>query len=120
MYIYIYIYIHIHIIEGALRLARAPGRARAVAAEVEKLVGAARRERAAWDEHVARDSGRGPADGGGPGLAMLLDGVRSAQNVGALLQVCEAAGVGELVLCGITPAPPDPAVLRAAGPGAAR
>ncbi|CAE7651510.1 unnamed protein product, partial [Symbiodinium pilosum] len=34
------------------------------------------------------------------------------QEVGCLLRTCEAAGVSEVVLCGNTPGPPDPKVLK--------
>ena len=43
---------------------------------------------------------------------MLLDNVRSAFNVGAILRTCDAAGAAHLYLCGISAAPPNPRVLK--------
>lgn len=38
-------------------------------------------------------------------IYLLLDNVRSAQNVGALLRTAEGLGVTKVLLCGITPYP---------------
>lgn len=38
-------------------------------------------------------------------MILLLDSVRSKENVGALFRTADAAGVSEVVLCGITPCP---------------
>ena len=40
-------------------------------------------------------------------LTVVLDNVRSAQNVGAFFRTCDAFAVGHLALCGITAAPPN-------------
>jgi len=40
-------------------------------------------------------------------VAVVLDNVRSAQNVGAFFRTCDAFAVERLILCGITPAPPS-------------
>jgi 23S rRNA (guanosine2251-2'-O)-methyltransferase len=36
---------------------------------------------------------------------LVLDSVRSKENVGALFRTADAAGVSEVILCGITPQP---------------
>ena len=38
---------------------------------------------------------------------LVLDNIRSVHNVGAMFRTAEAAGVNEIVLVGITPAPTD-------------
>jgi 23S rRNA (guanosine2251-2'-O)-methyltransferase len=64
----------------------------------------------------ARRGDRTPEEG--PALAeplplvAVLDNLRSAFNVGSIFRTSEAARVGELVLCGITPYPPHPQLDR--------
>jgi len=38
-------------------------------------------------------------------LVVVLDNIRSAHNVGSIFRTSDAAGVGRLYLCGITPTP---------------
>lgn len=45
-------------------------------------------------------------------LVAALDNLRSAFNVGSIFRTSEAARVGELLLCGITPYPPHPQLDR--------
>lgn len=108
--------------QNAFDLVRTPGRAAVVAADVKRMVGAALGERALWHARCARFQAE--EDAGGTALrqplVLVLDGLRSTQNVASLLLSCEAARVTEVVLCGITPGPPDPAVLRVAGDAAAQ
>jgi tRNA G18 (ribose-2'-O)-methylase SpoU len=40
-------------------------------------------------------------------VTVVLDGVRSLNNVGSFFRTCDAFAVGRLVLCGITGTPPD-------------
>lgn len=40
-------------------------------------------------------------------VVVVLDNVRSANNVGSFFRTCDAFGVSELVLCGITATPPS-------------
>lgn len=47
-------------------------------------------------------------------LRVLVDNVRSAFNVGSILRSADAAGVSEVLLCGITPTPEHPRVGRSA------
>ncbi len=45
---------------------------------------------------------------------MILDNLRSAFNVGSIFRTSEAARLGELLLCGITPFPPNERLDRTA------
>ena len=45
------------------------------------------------------------ADGAKP--VLVLHNIRSAENVGAIFRTADAAGIGEIYLVGITPAPLD-------------
>ena len=47
-------------------------------------------------------------------LTVVLDNIRSAHNVGNILRLAEAARITKVVLCGITPAPPNPSILKTA------
>ena len=47
-------------------------------------------------------------------LTVVLDNVRSAHNVGNIIRLAEAAKITNVVLCGITPAPPNPKILKTA------
>eukprot|EP00927_Polykrikos_kofoidii_P047767 TRINITY_DN42048_c0_g1_i1.p1 TRINITY_DN42048_c0_g1~~TRINITY_DN42048_c0_g1_i1.p1 ORF type:complete len:360 (-),score=44.94 TRINITY_DN42048_c0_g1_i1:116-1195(-) len=44
-------------------------------------------------------------------LTLVLDGL-PAEEVGGLLRACETAGVDSVILCGETPGPPEPKVLK--------
>jgi len=47
-------------------------------------------------------------------LALVLDNVRSAYNVGSILRTAETAAVGRVVTCGFTPTPPHPKLAKTA------
>ncbi|MDE7159921.1 MAG: TrmH family RNA methyltransferase [Muribaculaceae bacterium] len=47
-------------------------------------------------------------------LVLLLDNVRSMQNVGSLLRTCDAFAVEEVVMAGITGVPPHPEISKSA------
>ena len=47
-------------------------------------------------------------------MKVVLDNVRSALNVGSVFRSCDAFGVEELVLCGITATPPSREVHKTA------
>ena len=47
-------------------------------------------------------------------LVVLLDNLRSAHNVGAIFRCCDAFGVAELWLCGITAQPPHTGIAKTA------
>jgi tRNA G18 (ribose-2'-O)-methylase SpoU len=44
----------------------------------------------------------------------LLDNIRSMYNVGAFFRTADAAGIDQLLLCGITACPPKPAIAKTA------
>jgi tRNA G18 (ribose-2'-O)-methylase SpoU len=47
-------------------------------------------------------------------LVVILDNIRSAHNVGAILRTCDGAGVKKLYMCGITPDGNHPKVEKTA------
>ena len=47
-------------------------------------------------------------------VAVVLDNVRSMNNVGSFFRTCDAFAVGELVLCGITGTPPNAEIHKTA------
>lgn len=47
-------------------------------------------------------------------LTILLDDVRSMQNVGAVFRTADAFRVEKILLCGITPCPPHPLIHKTA------
>jgi len=49
-----------------------------------------------------------------PTFVGVLDNIRSMHNVGAIFRSADGAGVGGLVLCGITATPPRPEIRKAA------
>lgn len=42
-----------------------------------------------------------------PNMVVVLDNIRSAQNVGAIFRTADACGIGKIFLCGVTPTPID-------------
>lgn len=47
-------------------------------------------------------------------ILVVLDNIRSAQNVGSFFRTCDAFGVEKIFLCGITAAPPNKEILKTA------
>lgn len=45
-------------------------------------------------------------------IHVVLDNIRSAFNVGSILRTSDAGAIAHLHLCGMTPAPPNPRLLR--------
>jgi 23S rRNA (guanosine2251-2'-O)-methyltransferase len=45
-------------------------------------------------------------------MIVVLDNLRSAQNVGSIIRTCDALGISEVYLCGITPDIKNPKVLK--------
>jgi len=43
-------------------------------------------------------------------LYLILDNIRSRENVGSIFRTSDAAGVKKIYLCGITPCPPHPKI----------
>lgn len=40
-------------------------------------------------------------------IVVILNNVRSSENVGSIFRTCDAVGVSKIILCGYTPAPTD-------------
>jgi tRNA G18 (ribose-2'-O)-methylase SpoU len=47
-------------------------------------------------------------------MIVILDNIRSALNVGSIIRTCDAFGIKEIVLCGLTPDQTNPKVLKTA------
>lgn len=45
-------------------------------------------------------------------MILILDNLRSAQNVGSILRTCDAFGISEVYFCGITPDTENPKVKK--------
>jgi len=58
--------------------------------------------------------GARPREGAPTRRALVVENVRSAWNVGALLRIADAAGYGRVFLVGITPTPEHPQVAKTA------
>jgi len=50
----------------------------------------------------------------GPNIFLVLDNLRSMENVGSIFRTADAAGVKKIFLCGITPRPPRKEIDKAA------
>jgi len=96
-----------------LRDALAPARAASVAVDVVGLARQHLAEQADWLRNRDRSLEERPTPPHAD-LIVVLDGLRSGENVGSVLRTVETAGAGRMICCGTTPAPPTPAVLRAA------
>lgn len=46
-------------------------------------------------------------------IILILDNIRSRENVGSIFRTADAAGVSKIYLCGITPVPPHPKISKA-------
>ena len=100
--------------EAALWNAEKPGRLATIAQSITFLVREQRAARAEWLRNRDRALEEAAALGARHPLHLVLDNVRSAHNVGNLLRAAEAARVEKVHLCGITPTPPHPALLKTA------
>lgn len=49
-----------------------------------------------------------------PNVVVVLDNVRSKQNIGSIFRTCDAFGIGKIYLCGISATPPDREIERTA------
>ena len=96
-----------------LRDALAPARAASVAVDVVGLARQHLAEQADWLRNRDRSLEERPTPPHAD-LIVVLDGLRSGENVGSVLRSVETAGAGRVVCCGTSPAPPSPSVLRAA------
>jgi len=67
------------------------------------------------DEIYERQTIQPPAGpGSGPEMEVLLDNIRSAWNVGAMLRTADGAGVRRVHLCGVSSTPNNPKVAKTA------
>lgn len=97
--------------EKALAMASQPHRATTVAAEISYSVRETVAAKTEWLEN--RDRTVRSRDYVHD-LTVVLDGLRSGENVGNIIRTVETAGGRAVVACGTTPAPPSPAVLKGA------
>lgn len=47
-------------------------------------------------------------------IVVILDSIRSRENVGSIFRTADGAGISEIVLTGITPQPPHPKISKTA------
>mmetsp|Transcript_13390 Transcript_13390/g.42317 ORF Transcript_13390/g.42317 Transcript_13390/m.42317 type:complete len:288 (+) Transcript_13390:72-935(+) len=97
--------------EAALAMAEMPRRAATVAAQIAYSVRETLAAHTDWLTNTDRTLATRPAP---LPLDVVLDGLRSGENVGNIIRTVETAGARSVVACGTTPAPPHPAVLKAA------
>jgi len=45
-------------------------------------------------------------------ITVVLDNIRSKQNIGSIFRICDAFGIGKIFLCGISACPPDREIER--------
>mmetsp|Transcript_24261 Transcript_24261/g.52331 ORF Transcript_24261/g.52331 Transcript_24261/m.52331 type:complete len:574 (-) Transcript_24261:204-1925(-) len=106
---------------GALAVTQSPTRPRVVANNISFLVREYRADQEQWLRNVDRNRGADASqslakasDNDKHPITIILDNIRSAHNVGNILRLAEAAGVDSVRLCGMTPRPPHPKVLKTA------
>lgn len=100
--------------DAALWNAEKPGRLATIAQSISFLVREQRANDAAWLRNHDRAKSEADALGARYPLHLVLDNIRSAHNVGTLLRAAEASRIEHVHLCGITPTPPHPALLKTA------
>ena len=98
--------------KGALAVAESPQRARVVANNISFYIREYRSHQEEWI--VNHDKCLGKVTRERLSLMLVLDNIRSAANVGNILRAAEAAHISSIHLCGMTPAPPHPKVLKTA------
>ncbi|CAE8634567.1 unnamed protein product [Polarella glacialis] len=97
-----------------LAVASIPGRARTVACRLAEALAKARAEAAAElcnSDRTEQELQAKPRIQRAPLTVVLSHGL-TPEEVGCLLRTCESAGVQEVQICGDTPGPPDPKVLK--------
>jgi 23S rRNA (guanosine2251-2'-O)-methyltransferase len=92
---------------GALRRA-VPDARQGIAAETGGIEGAGSGDGGAKEESPARPRAAGDAD-----LVVLLEDIQDPRNLGAVLRVCEGAGVGRVLIRDRGAAPVTPTVVQA-------
>ena len=99
---------------NALADAERPHRASTIAREIALKLRETRARSAEWLRNHDRALGELPPSVAATPLSLVLDNLRSAENVGAIFRAAEAAGLAHVYCCGITPVPPHPRLLRTA------
>ena len=108
--------------KGALAVADSPTRARVVANNISFLIREHRADKEKWlrniDQNRNAENGEKSQGNSNPKekhpIVIVLDNIRSAHNVGNILRLAEASQVESVRLCGMTPKPPHPKVLKTA------
>ena len=109
--------------EGALAMTNQPQRAAVVANSIVFLMREHRSHQEEWlrnhdrslEEVAAAAAANSQSYSKRNPIVLVLDGIRSAHNVGNILRASEAAFCQEVLLCGsMTPSPPHPKVLKTA------
>ena len=109
--------------KGALAVTESPTRARVVANSISFLVREHRADKEKWLRNVDKNRNAESGDDMSQSntktkekhpIVIVLDNIRSAHNVGNILRLAEAAQVESVRLCGMTPRPPHPKVLKTA------
>lgn len=98
-------------------MAESPTRARVVANNISFLVREFKADQEEWLRNVDRnrnDSLSQTEERAKHPVVIVLDNVRSAHNVGNILRLAEAAQVESVRLCGMTPRPPHPKIMKTA------
>ncbi len=117
--------------EGAWAVAESPTRARAVANSISFLLREYKADHENWLRNIDKNRAIHGMDGtmrsndnvsntspektpSKHPITIILDNVRSAHNVGNILRLAETSQVDSVRLCGMTPRPPHPKVLKTA------
>ncbi len=98
-------------------MAESPTRARVVANNISFLVREFKADQEEWLRNVDRnrnDAISKAEERVKHPVVIVLDNVRSAHNVGNILRLAEAAQVESVRLCGMTPRPPHPKIMKTA------
>ena len=116
--------------KGALAVTESPTRPRVVANSISFLTREFKADSEKWLRNVDKNRGADATDNADlvgdannvetrqPSrkhpITIILDNIRSAHNVGNILRLAEASQVDSVRLCGMTPRPPHPKVLKTA------
>ena len=100
--------------EGALANAEQPQRAASIASSIGFMLRERRAARASWLRSHDRAMGEAAARAPATPLTIVLDNLRSAENVGNIFRAAEACRAARVYCCGTTPTPPQPRVLKTA------
>ena len=94
--------------------AERPHRAASIAKDIAFTLREARATRDMWLRNHDRALEDLPPSTAATPLSLVLDNLRSAENVGSIFRAAEAAGLAHVYCCGITPVPPHSRLLKTA------